>query len=128
MGSFMTAANVASRIVSAEQKIVNVASVPLRSPFRYPGGKTWLVPLIREWMKAIPSPGLFVEPFAGGWIISLTVAAEGLAPKVLMGEVERGVAAVWRSILGNDFERLARLILKFEISREATLGELSRTP
>ncbi len=24
--------------------IVNVASVPQRSPFRYPGGKTWLVP------------------------------------------------------------------------------------
>ena len=23
---------------------VNVASVPHRSPFRYPGGKTWLVP------------------------------------------------------------------------------------
>jgi hypothetical protein len=24
-------------------EIVNVASVPQRSPFRYPGGKTWLV-------------------------------------------------------------------------------------
>ena len=26
---------------------VNVASVPQRSPFRYPGGKTWLVPQVR---------------------------------------------------------------------------------
>jgi hypothetical protein len=26
------------------KKPVNVAAVPLRSPFRYPGGKTWLVP------------------------------------------------------------------------------------
>jgi len=24
--------------------IVNVAMVPQRSPFRYPGGKTWLIP------------------------------------------------------------------------------------
>jgi DNA adenine methylase len=32
------------------QKIVNVASVPQRSPFRYPGGKTWLVPRVRRWL------------------------------------------------------------------------------
>lgn len=31
----------------ARGQIVNVASVPQRSPFRYPGGKTWLVPHIR---------------------------------------------------------------------------------
>src|ERR1051326_3567473 len=31
-------------------KPVNVASVPQRSPFRYPGGKTWLVPHIRSWL------------------------------------------------------------------------------
>ena len=26
------------------RRVVNVASVKQRSPFRYPGGKTWLVP------------------------------------------------------------------------------------
>lgn len=31
-------------------KPVNVASVPQRSPFRYPGGKTWLVPYVRDWL------------------------------------------------------------------------------
>ncbi|RLC08010.1 MAG: DNA adenine methylase, partial [Deltaproteobacteria bacterium] len=25
----------------SEEKIVNVAAVPMRSPFRYAGGKTW---------------------------------------------------------------------------------------
>jgi len=34
------------------KKQVNVASVPLRSPFRYPGGKTWLVPQLRSWLLA----------------------------------------------------------------------------
>ena len=24
--------------------VINVSAVPHRSPFRYPGGKTWLVP------------------------------------------------------------------------------------
>ena len=33
------------------QNVVNVASVPQRSPFRYPGGKTWLVPVVRQWLK-----------------------------------------------------------------------------
>ena len=32
-------------------RVVNVASVPQRSPLRYPGGKTWLVPHIRTWLK-----------------------------------------------------------------------------
>ena len=31
--------------------VVNVASVPQRSPLRYPGGKTWLIPHIREWLR-----------------------------------------------------------------------------
>jgi len=35
-------------------QIVNVASVPQRSPFRYPGGKTWLVPLVRQWLIGLP--------------------------------------------------------------------------
>jgi len=28
------------------------SSVPQRSPFRYPGGKTWLVPYIRDWFRS----------------------------------------------------------------------------
>ena len=57
-----------------KSQIVNVASVPQRSPFRYPGGKTWLVPTIRKWLKSLSlKPSLFVEPFVGGGIVSLTV-------------------------------------------------------
>lgn len=51
-------------------EIVNVASVPQRSPFRYPGGKTWLVPLIRQWLISLPKrPAELIEPFAGGAIV-----------------------------------------------------------
>ena len=49
---------------------VNVAAVPQRSPLRYPGGKTWLIPHVRAWLgRANPAPRLLVEPFAGGGIV-----------------------------------------------------------
>lgn len=98
-------------------KPVNVASVPQRSPFRYPGGKTWLVPILRAWLNSLPhTPRLFVEPFAGGGIASLTVAFERLAGHVLMAETDDGVAAVWKTILNGQGEWLAREILGFELT------------
>src|SRR5688572_18966440 len=70
-------------------RITNVASVPQRSPFRYPGGKTWLIPQIRQWLLALPyKPVELVEPFAGGGIVGLTVAAENLAQHVTMIELD----------------------------------------
>ena len=38
----------AQAIPVLSDKVVNVASVPQRSPLRYPGGKTWLVPARRK--------------------------------------------------------------------------------
>ncbi len=77
------------------EAIVNVASVPQRSPFRYPGGKTWFVPRLRQWLAGrSEKPMEFIEPFAGGGIISLTVAFERLAEAVTMVELDADVAAV----------------------------------
>src|SRR5947209_1313260 len=84
-------------------RIINVASVPQRSPFRYPGGKTWLVPRIRQWLRSLKEkPAEFIEPFAGGGIVSLTVAAERLANHVTMVELDSQVAAVWQTIIEDD--------------------------
>ncbi len=75
--------------VPGPRRIVNVASIPQRSPFRYPGGKTWLVPHIRQWLSGFPTkPRLLVEPFAGGSIIGLTAAFENLAERVLLVELD----------------------------------------
>jgi len=57
--------------VPSTAKIVNVAAVPHRSPLRYPGGKTWLVPRIRLWLHSLDlahgssSNRLPVEPSSG---------------------------------------------------------------
>ncbi len=111
------------------EKPVNVASVPQRSPFRYPGGKTWLVPLFRRWMqsRAVP-PRVLVEPFAGGGIISLTAAFEALADRVVLVELDNQIAAVWETILGGDAEWLAKRIVSFELSVESAKEELARKP
>lgn len=98
---------------------VNVASVPQRSPFRYPGGKTWFVPYLRDWLQSrTKTPARFIEPFAGGGIVSLTVAFERLAKHVVFAELDPGVAAVWRVVLNGEAEWLAKQILEFDLVEE----------
>lgn len=105
---------------AASEKLVNVASVPQRSPFRYPGGKTWLQPRIRSWMNSLRvRPKVFIEPFAGGGSIGLTVAFENLAQHVVLCELDRQVAAVWETILLGEAEWLAGRILSFELTHDS---------
>jgi len=108
------------------EHVVNVASVPQRSPFRYPGGKTWLVPRIRQWLASLPwKPSVFLEPFSGGAIVGLTVASERLAEKVVLVELDEQVAAVWSTILSDDHEWLAERILSFDMTIENLRAELA---
>jgi len=115
--------------VDERERPVNVASVPQRSPFRYPGGKTWFVPLFRRWMQSLEvPPRVLVEPFAGGGIISLTAAFEKLAERVVLVELDDQIAAVWETILGGDAEWLAKRIISFELSLENAKEVLARKP
>jgi DNA adenine methylase len=110
-------------------RVVNVASVPQRSPFRYPGGKTWAIPVVRQWLKQAVEPiDLLVEPFTGGGIVGLTAAAENLAKKVELVELDPEVAAVWTTVAGPDNEWLASRILSFNFSPENVKAELGREP
>ncbi len=105
-------------------EVVNISTIPHRSPFRYPGGKTWLVPRIREWLFGIEKPALFIEPFAGGAIVGLSVAFENLASQVLLVEKDEEVSAVWKTILSEDAEWLANQILSFDLSHDSVKKEL----
>lgn len=98
---------------------INVSSVAKLSPFRYPGGKTWLIPYVRTWLLSRkPTPARFVEPFAGGGIVSLTVAFEDLAKQVVLAELDENVGAVWRVMLNGHANWLANRILNFELTHE----------
>ena len=108
---------------------VNVASVPQRSPFRYPGGKTWLVPYIRSWLGHKPTPvGVVVEPFAGGGIVGLTAGFEGLAEHAVLVESDPNVAAVWHTILGGQAKWLADQILNFDLTYANVTAVLRKEP
>ena len=97
----------------------NVASVPQRSPLRYPGGKTWLVPHIRAWLGGLdPKPSLLIEPFGGGAIVSLTAVMEGLVERCLLAELDADVAAFWRAALDHNSD-LCELVRGFEPTRQA---------
>lgn len=101
-------------------EVVNVASVPFRSPFRYPGGKTWLVPRVRQWLRNEQRwVAEFVEPFAGGGIIGLSVAFEELAQHVTMVELDTDIAAVWQTILSDQVDWLAERIATFDLTEES---------
>lgn len=100
------------------QRVVNVASVPQRSPFRYPGGKTWLIPVVRKWLKQGNNVKKLLEPFAGGGIVGLTAAFENLAEKVILIELDPEVAAVWEIIINGDHQWLAKQIYSFDLTTE----------
>lgn len=111
-------------------RVVNVASVRQRSPFRYPGGKTWLVPRIFQWLSVRKrAPALFVEPFAGGAIVSLSVAFEGLAEHVVLIELDPQVGAVWDTVINQgQGPWLAERILAFELTHENVDALLDDAP
>jgi len=95
----------------------NVSTVPQRSPLRYPGGKTWLIPHIRAWLSGRRMQTL-VEPFAGGGIVSLTAVMENLVGKCVMAELDPEVAAFWHAALHHNNE-LCKKIKCFKPERAA---------
>lgn len=108
----------AQTVPALSDKVVNVASVPQRSPLRYPGGKTWLVPEIRKFLKGLDfRPEAFVEPFAGGGIASLTAVMEGYVDRAVLCERDPDVSNLWRCML-DDAEGLARRVERFAATPE----------
>lgn len=109
--------------------VVNVSKVPHRSPFRFPGGKTWLVPHARLWLESLSNrPHTFIEPFAGGAIVGLTAAFERYVDHVMLVELDDQVASVWKTILGPNCKWLANQILSFNLTYENALEVIKRTP
>jgi DNA adenine methylase len=106
--------------IKSNQDVVNVSSVPQRSPFRYAGGKTWLIPKIRQWLHHQGgSEKELIEPFAGGGIVSLTAIFENLVDRATMVEKDEDVAAVWKVILNGGAEWLGDAITRFQLTPES---------
>ena len=94
---------------------VNVSAIPQRSPLRYPGGKTWLIPHIRKWLSST-TPDVLIDPFVGGGIVPLTAIMEDLVRRCVMVELDRDVAAFWNDVLYNS-DTIIRQIQEFQLTR-----------
>lgn len=115
--------------LSPTKGLVNVASVPHRSPFRYPGGKTWLVPYVRGWLASLDRrPAEFVEPFAGGGIVGLSALFDDAVGRTTLVELDPAVGAVWSAIVRGRGPELAERIEAFEVTRENVQAILERRP
>lgn len=109
--------------------VVNVASVPQLSPFRYPGGKTWFVPHALRWLSSLERrPHTFLEPFAGGASVSCAVLSKGMADRVHLVELDEDVVAVWQTVFSEQASKLAECILEFILEREKVLDTLAQPP
>lgn len=110
------------------RRVINVSAVPHRSPFRYPGGKTWLVPYVRQWLRSRKTkPTEFIEPFAGGGIVGLSVLFDELTDRLTLVELDNQIASVWHTILHKGAE-LASRITSFTLTKENVISQLTREP
>ena len=70
------------------------------SPLRYPGGKKRLVNFFKEVViKNSLQGGIYVEPYAGGASIALSLLIEGYVSKVIINDLDRSIYAFWYSVL-----------------------------
>jgi len=99
------------------------------SPFRYPGGKSWLLPTVRKWLNAqLPKPAVLVEPFAGGAAVTLMAVDEDLVAAAHFAELDDDVAAVWQAVLNGGAAWLAEHIEDFSIGRRTVKAKLKEVP
>ena len=99
----------------------NVSSVPQRSPLRYPGGKTWLIPHVRMWLTLIePRPRVLLEPFCGGAIVTLTAIMESLIERCIMADLDLDIADFWYAVLRHG-PAMQKMIMDFNPTSDAVV-------
>lgn len=89
------------------------------SPLRYPGGKGKVANYIKLLLIANDMVGAeYVEPYAGGSGVALSLLYEGYASRVHINDLDQGVYIFWRAVL-NHSEALCTRIM----DTKATMGE-----
>jgi DNA adenine methylase len=86
------------------------------TPLRYPGGKGRLTQVVIDILRANNLVGgQYVEPYAGGAAIAISLLTLEYASHVHINDLNRSIYAFWKSVL-EDTEALCRLISSKRIS------------
>lgn len=117
-------------ILNPHPDSARILKAPHYSPFRYPGGKTWLVPRLRGWLTTQSTrpgrPERIIEPFAGGGTASLVAILENYVDQAILSELDPRIAAVWQAIL-SDGPELSERILGFSMTEASVDAVLTST-
>jgi len=88
------------------------------SPLRYPGGKARVANYIKRIFEENSlRGGIYVEPYAGGASVALTLLFDGYASKIIINDKDRSIFAFWNSVL-NETDKLCELIEKTPVDLE----------
>lgn len=80
------------------------------SPLRYPGGKLKVVDYVKRLFEVNNlMDGIYIEPYAGGASVALTLLFSEYANRIKINDIDRSIYAFWYSVL-NETDDLCRLI------------------
>ncbi|NHZ86518.1 MAG: DNA adenine methylase [Planctomycetia bacterium] len=85
------------------------------SPLRYPGGKNKLSKFIAKICVDNNIDSHYVEPYAGGASVALSLLIEKKVEKITINDYDRSIYAFWHSVLKNT-KKLCDLIESTEIN------------
>lgn len=86
------------------------------SPLRYPGGKGKIAGFIhRVFEKNLLQDGCYIEPYAGGASIALSLLINEYANKVIINDLDRSIYSFWHSVL-NETDELCKLIIDTKLN------------
>jgi len=92
------------------------------SPLRYPGGKTKLTQYLQEIIfKNSLFDGYYIEPYAGGAGLALSLLLKGSVRFIHLNDLDRSIYAFWYCVL-NETDSICDYIDKVNI----TMGEWKR--
>lgn len=102
---------------------------PYLSPLRYPGGKARLAPYLARVMASQTKPvDTYCEPYAGGAGAGLQLLFDGRVSKLIINDLNPGIAAFWRSALFDTEAFISRVaecsvdLINWHVQREIYLA------
>jgi DNA adenine methylase len=88
------------------------------SPLRYPGGKLKVVDYVKRLYEANDLVGgTYVEPYAGGASVALSLLFSNYAQIIRINDIDRSIYAFWHSVL-NETETLCQMIKDKDVNMD----------
>lgn len=88
------------------------------SPLRYPGGKLKVVDYVKRLFEENDlMDGTYVEPYAGGASVALSLLFSEYAGRIRINDIDRSIYAFWHSVLSEP-EALCRRIMDTPVNMD----------